>query len=480
MSHGTRRNWIAGFILLLCVALGFGWGVIYSRSASPKAQRRILYYHDPMHPAYRSDKPGIAPDCGMDLEPVYADSGSAADSSAATGTAGNRVGADIVQAVGIVTEEARRSAFVHTIRTTGRVVQDETRVYRVVSGSEGWVRSITPKATGTVVSKGDLLAVYYGRDFQAAQQSLMYALKNLETAKAAAEGKVPAVSQNQVDAAVENLLALGVSDIQVEALRKTGQTTRNIELRAPISGFILANNVFTGMRFERGAELVRLADLTEVWITADLFRNESSFVRPGKTAKLTVPGQPTSTIAKVTDALPLFDGVSRTMKVRLQANNPGYVLRPGMFVDVEFPVETAPSLHVPVDAVVTSGTQKSVFVERETGGYDRRSVETGWQFGDRVEIVSGIAPGDRIVRSGVFLLDSEARMKTTVPQRAPPAEPSQTSRLSEVTDPVCHMKTTSTEHTVLYGGREVRLCSKACKARFEADPQKYVSGSRPL
>ena len=231
-----------------------------------------------MHPAYKSDKPGVAPDCGMELEPVYSDGSNDDTPSSSTGV---RVDPNAARALGIVSEEAKKSAVTHTVRTVGRVVPDETRIFRMVAGSEGWVRRIFPVATGTMVHAGDLLAVYYGRDYQAAQQSYLYALKNKEAQPAGAQsGSSTAGAQLQIDAALDNLLAMGVSDVQAKELAKTRETTRNIELRAPVTGFILLSNVYTGLRFERGAELLRLADLQHVWVTADLFGGRECMLSP--------------------------------------------------------------------------------------------------------------------------------------------------------------------------------------------------------
>jgi multidrug efflux pump subunit AcrA (membrane-fusion protein) len=155
---------------------------------------------------------------------------------------------------------------------------------------------------------------------------------------------------------------------------------------------------------------MRLADLRRVWILADLFQNEAAFLKPGQAALITfADGAPMH--ARVSETLPLFDPASRTMKVRLEADNPAYRLQPGMLVDVEFPVRLPVSINIPVDALVDSGVHKTVFVDRGGGRFEPRSVETGWRFGDRVEIVKGLTPGERIALSGAFLLDSETRMR---------------------------------------------------------------------
>lgn len=475
-KHGhtsvARKRSIAGVLLLLLIgASGFVMGVWYSRQSAPlrESTRRILYYHDPMHPEYRSDKPGIAPDCGMQLEPVYADAQPSRQPASRLSTSQNEIRADVdkLQAIGIVAEEVRKAPFVHRIRTVGRVVPDETRISRVVAGTEGWVRQIFPQATGTLAQKGDLLAIYYARDFQAAQQSYLYALKNRETAEAggAAAATMVATAQAQIDSAVDNLLALGLSEAQLQELARKRETNRNIELRAPTTGFILGNDVYAGMRFERGSELVRVADLSSVWVTADLYGNDAAQLKPGSRAEILVPHGKTSIRATVSDTLPQFDPKSRTTKVRLQAPNPSLVMRAGMFVDIVFPVDLPPSVHVPVDSVIASGTTNDVFVERRPGVYERRTAQKGWEFGDRVQILSGVEAGERVVRSGAFLLDSDTRMKRR------DSQPAVSSALRDV---VCGMNLAERTHTSTFKSHTFAFCSKSCKAKFDLKPETYA------
>jgi len=453
----------------------FAAGMLYRDRPVPPVvsarDHRILYYHDPMHPEYKSDKPGIAPDCGMDLEPVYADASNNEFPRNTPSPTTIAIAADRQPPVGIVSEVVESTPFVHTIRTVGRVVPDETRIYRMISGADGWVRQIFPTVTGTLVHAGDLLGIYYGRDYQAAEQSYIYALKNQENGQLTASGPTTVEAiEAQVDTARENLLAMGFSELQVRQLARTRETTRNIELRAPITGFVLANNVYAGLRFDRGMELVRLADLAHVWVAADLFQYEREHLKPGAKAKIVVPNQRTALAGSVANTLPQFDSTSRTMKLRVEADNPGFVLRPGMFVDVELPVTLAASVHVPVDAVIDSGVRKTVYIDHGNGKYSARAVQTGWHFGDRVQIVSGLSAGDRVVRSGAFLLDSETRMKGELTAKSDPA--------ATVADPVCGMRIHRGSHFADYRGKQVYFCSEKCKQAFEADKEGYAGAAQ--
>jgi Cu(I)/Ag(I) efflux system membrane fusion protein len=215
--------------------------------------------------------------------------------------------------------------------------------------------------------------------------------------------------------AVDRLLTLGMSSVQIEEIGRTRRVPPNVKITAPADGFVLARNVSTGQKVERGNELYQIADLRRVWILADVFGREAEYVGPGTIAEISQPGRAPSFRARVSrDVLPQFDAASQSVKVRLEADNLGYLLRPDMFVDVDLLITLPPAIAIPVDAVLDSGLKKVVFVETGAGVFEPRQVETGWRFGGRVQIVKGLAEGDRVVVAGTFLLDSENRLRTTM------------------------------------------------------------------
>ncbi len=161
----------------------------------------------------------------------------------------------------------------------------------------------------------------------------------------------------------------------------------------------------------KGWEFYRIADLSRVWILADVYGNEVNYFKPGTEAKVTLPDQGKVYRARVSKVLPVFEPTTRTLKVRLETDNPGFTLRPDMFVDVELPVKVPPAISVPSEAVLDTGMKKTVFVDRGNGYFEPREVETGWRLGNRIEITKGLSPGERIVTSGTFLIDSESRME---------------------------------------------------------------------
>jgi RND family efflux transporter MFP subunit len=377
------------------------------------------------------------------------------------------------QVIGVRTGVVEKAAVEHFIRTVGRVAPDEKRVYRLVAGTDGWIRETYDNDTGTLVKKDERLASFYSPLFRAAQLSYISLLSSSPEDRFRAGGR-QALAPSQLASVslqtyIDALESLGMSEQQMKELASTKQITDKIFIVAPATGFIIARNVSPGQQFEKGAEWYRIADLSRVWILADLFRNETEYVRPGMKVRVTLPETRKSLNAVVSTVLPQFDATSRTLKVRLELDNPGYTLRPDMFVDVEFPVTLPSALTIPADAVLDSGLRKTVFVDQGNGFFEPREVETGWQLGNRVEIVKGLKPGEKIVISGNFLIDSESRLEL--------AASGMYGTLSK--DPVCGVdvsinKAQKTGRKSTYQGKTYYFSSDECKEKFDKNPGSYV------
>ncbi len=472
-----NRAMLASTLLGTVVASFFlgSWFTRTTAKGKDSPGRKVLYYVDPMHPAYKSDKPGVAPDCGMQLEPVYADGGSpAGDTDHDPATWEKRavaISAEKQQLIGVRIGAVERAPLAHTIRTVGRVATDEARIYRINLATDGWIRRVYPPTTGSLVQKDELLAAFFSSDFVTAEQAYFYALGTRDRL-AADPARTPeqlALVEAQVRTGEAGLLNLGMGEPQIRDLGRTRELTQDILVQAPVTGFVIARNVSPGLRFDRGVELYRVADLSRIWILADLFEDEATFFRPGATAHVSLPSSPGRVYeATVSKVLPQFDPTTRTLKVRLETDNPGFTLRPDMFVDVELPVTLPAAVTLPADAVLDTGLRKTVFVDRGSGFFEPRKVETGWRIGDRVEIVRGLMPGERVVMSGNFLIDSESRFKAAAAGMAG----------EESEDPVCGMEVSEDKaraegKTSLFEGRTYFFCSTGCKAKFDSDPQKY-------
>jgi membrane fusion protein, copper/silver efflux system len=408
-------------LLFSCAAGAFLSGVWYrGRAAVPANGHRILYYVDPMHPAYTSDRPGTAPDCGMALEPVYADSQTArlhkTGGALSTNPDAVKVSGSGQPFGGLVTSAAEKTSGTHMIRLLGRVTADEGRIYKLNAGVDGYIQDVSAITTGSRVSKNQLLATFCAPGAIMAIQTYVLNIGAEERFRKSAEAgsaegqSLPAALAN-IEQRRQQLKNVGMSAVQMEEIRQTREIPDRIRILAPGDGIVLARNVSPGQKFDRGAEWFRIADLSRVWIVADVYQKDAGLIRPGQRARVSLSSQPEVFTARVSDVLPQFDPETRTFKVRLEMENPGYALRPDMLVDLEFSIELAPAVVIPTDALIDSGLKKVVFVELSPGTFEPRVVETGWQHGDQVQIVSGLASGERVVTSGNFLLDSDSRLQ---------------------------------------------------------------------
>jgi len=472
----------ASFVMLtvLLVAGAFLAGSWYARGkgggAGSPAGRRILYYVDPMHPAYKSDKPGIAPDCGMQLEPVYEDGGAPAAGSGVAHPGAVNVAPEQRQMLGVRVATAEKSSGAVALRLFGKVAADETRIYRITAAIDGWVRKSYPVSAGSLVRKDQILATYYAPEFLGPQQAYLYALGAMDRFQATGKETQGQIDQTNLSIKQyrDSLASMGMADRQIDDIARDRRFTEDIWVISPATGFLLARNITEGERFDKGRELFRVADLGNVWILVDAPGGEVDLLKAGTVLHASIPKIGKTVRVRVSEVLPQFDPATRTTRVRLEAENPGYGLRPDMFVDLEVPVRYSSVLAVPADAVIDTGMRKTVFVDRGNGVFEPREVETGRRLGDRVEIVGGLTPGESIVVSGNFLVDSESRMKLAA---------AGIYGASHV-DPVCGMhvdegKAKAAGKTVDHGGKTYYFCSDECVGKFRKEPAKYLKGAGP-
>ncbi len=412
------KNAAYSILLLLVIAGAFLAGSWYSQRGAVKPNpgaREIVQHMDSTRSVQTPAAPAMAPASGTPPGPVHVHGGPAnPGGGSATMSAGTvKISPAQQQLIGVRVSPVEKSAATHTLRLFGRVAPDETRIYRLYAGVDGFIRQVSTVTTGSQVEKDQWLATFSAPESRSPIQAYLVTLGVLDRSKqSGTETPAQADAANQsTQLAIDRLLNLGMSMLQIEEIRRTRQVATDLKILAPADGFVLARNVSPGQKFEKGAEWFRIADLGRVWILADAFENEAQYLRPGVRSQASLTNQRKTLPAQVGEVLPQFDAATRTLKVRLEADNPGYILRPDMFVDVELPVAFAPTIAVPADAVLDSGLRKTVFVDRGEGLFEPRQVETGWRFGDRVEIVKGLTPGERIVVSGTFLLDSESRMR---------------------------------------------------------------------
>lgn len=448
---------LAAVLLAAGFVGGFGYGRWYGPIVRPGVpgqpkQRKILYYVDPMHPAYKSDKPGVAPDCGMTLEAVYEDglAGSpkterkvlkyrdpqapdyTSDKPGINPETGNtlepvfsdaagRVGAIQItpekqQMMGVQFGVVEYTSTGETLRTVGKVAIDETRLVHVHSRVDGWVEKVQTDFTGAFVHKGDPMLTLYSPEMLASQKEYLLALKARDVMRSGgAIQSAVANTDTLIEASRKRLELWDLSQPQIEQLERTGEAIHSTAINAPAGGYVISRNSFPNLRVTPETELYTIADLSRVWIVADVFEADIPKIRIGQVANVSLPGQPSGSFTARVDYLqPQMDAQTRTLKARMQMGNPGALLKPEMFVDVEFPLASSWQLTVPVDAVLDAGQRQTVFVDRGDGYLEPRPVEIGDRLDDRVVILNGLKEGERIVTSANFLIDSESQLKSAM------------------------------------------------------------------
>ena len=397
-------------LLLAAIAAGFFAGRF---RAPPKAAaaRNILYYVDPMHPSYRSSKPGIAPDCGMDLVPVYLNDSSASTPLISRDTRESIHIDGITQGLyGIQVTKVQRTHGVRTIRGFGKVVADETRVFRINLGTDGYVKTTTSDAVGTHVTQDQHLAVVYSPEFLSVTGGYLSANER-SPAASGKDASISAQNSASAQARADRLRNLGMSDAQIEEISTSRKIPEDVYVVSPVDGFIVSRNISPGLRFERNTDLYTIADLRHVWIVAEIFGVDASAFHAGASICVTLADTNEEFKARVSSVLPEVDPVSHSLKVRFETDNPNFKLRPEMLVSVELVTAAPAGLSVPTAAILDSGISKRVFVETSAGYFTPREVQTGRHFDNSVEIVKGLSEGDLVASEGTFLIDSESRLE---------------------------------------------------------------------
>jgi Cu(I)/Ag(I) efflux system membrane fusion protein len=413
-------------LVLLLTLAAFAGGYWYARwhaysttvKASTAKERRILYYADSMNPKFRSDKPGPAPD-GMQLAPVYADEPSDSRSAAAAETARNfpmgtiEITPQKQQLIGVKYGMPSLAASIKAIRAVGKVAPDEKRIAHVHTRVEGWIDKVLVDFTGKLVEKAQPLLTLYSPDLFSTQEEFLLAVKSKDIMKASTLEGALGQSDSLIAASRRRLQLWDLSDGEIDEIARTGKPVTNITVFSPASGYVMARNAFPKQHITSDTELYTITDLTRVWIIADVFEADASLIKADQLVTMESSyGLPGPLKGRVDYIQPQVDPVTRTLKIRIDAENPHMALKPDMFVDVNFRIPLPRQITVPADAVLDSGLRKTVFVDRGNGYLEPREVHTGEHLGDRIEILDGLKATERIVVSGTFLIDSESQLKS--------------------------------------------------------------------
>jgi Cu(I)/Ag(I) efflux system membrane fusion protein len=392
-----------------------------SPAASAAGGRKVLYWFAPMNPSYHSDHPGKSP-MGMDLVPKYAD-----DTAGQMPPGTINITSQRQQLIGVRTARVERTSLRRTIRTTGHLVADETKIAHIHVKVNGWIEKVYVDFVGQLVEKGEPLFTVYSPDLVATQQEYLIALKGEDYLGKAPYRQISQGAESLLSATRDRLKLWDISDAQIKNLEQTGKVERTMTFYSPVTGFVVDRAAYPQAAVNPDKELYRVADLSDIWVNADIYEYEIPYVHLGQTATMTLSYDPGKSYAgRVTYIYPTVDPQSRTVKVRLQFPNPEFELKPEMFADVELQVDYGTHLVVPTEAVLDSGSRKTVFVAQGDGYFSPRAVQLGPRVDNSYVVLSGLKPGEIIVTSGNFLIDSESRLNSAVQDMRPqPAAPSQ-------------------------------------------------------
>jgi len=387
--------------------------------------KKILYWHDPMVPGQKFEKPGKSPFMDMDLVPVYAEDGGDQGSVA--------ISARMQQNLGVRTAEVTRQALAPTVEAVGTVAYNERDVVVVQARSNGFVERLFVRAVLDAVRQGQPLAELYVPDWVAAQEEY------LSVARMASAGAL-------VDGARQRMRLAGMSDAQIQAVATSGKVQARFTITAPIGGVVAELAAREGMTVAAGAPLFRINGLSTVWVNAEVPESLAAQVRPGSAVEARAPALGGKTFnGKVTAILPEVNPATRTLKMRVELANPAGALVPGMFATVLLkPVARVEMLQVPSEAVITTGKRSVVVVALGEGRFAPVDVEIGMEANGQTEIRKGLEAGQQVVVSGQFLIDSEASLKGvtarmgTAPGATPPPPTPAVAPPAAVTTPMVH------------------------------------------
>lgn len=326
-----------------------------------------------------------------------------------------------LQSIGVKTGEVRRKLVEDEIRTTGNVAVDETRLAYVQVRYSGYVKKVFADATYQYVRKGQPLLTIYSPELVATEREYLVAKQNQRQMAQSTVSGVASSAASLLDAATERLKQWGVSQQEIARLESTGQVQQELEIHSPVSGYITERNALPSVAVQPEMRLYTIADLSTVWVQAQVFQSDLGRIKVGDVATLTVDSFPGRVLSgRVNFIYPQVDMDTRTAKARIVFSNPGLLLKPGMYVSVTFKLPMGHQLVIPVSGVLQSGTRQIVFVNRGDGYLEPREVQLGARVGDDFIVVKGLKAGEQIITSANFLIDSESQLQAALGTFVPP------------------------------------------------------------
>lgn len=424
----TEKRWfrialiVAGVIAI--VGVGFAIGRITGGGGGAGdhvAEAEAQLWTCPMHPDYIAEEPGSCPICGMDLVPVE-DAGDGEDAEQAAmieGLSTVHLSDAKRQLTGVTTVNAELRTLEPSIRTVGIVKPDETEMRTVNAKIGGWIEKLFVDYEGAEVTAGQRLLTIYSPELYQTQQEYLAALRARERLSSSGFAEVASTGRQMVKAAERRLRLWDIPQSAIDRLRRTGQPQRTMTLYAPVSGIVVERLVDAGAEIKPGMPLLHVVDLSKVWVEADIYERDLEAVDEGQIATVTFeayPGEEWN--ARVEHVYPYLEGATRTMKARLTLQNPAGKLKPEMYADVVIDGDDRKLLAVPEDTVINTGEREVVYARVQEGVYEPREVQTGISSDGWTEVLSGLEEGQPVVERGLFMIDSESRLRSSVSRHA--------------------------------------------------------------
>ena len=411
--------------ILALVALVIGTALFVtgcSEKDKPAATKGEPKYYCPMHPSYTSDRPGDCPICNMKLVPIKS-ANPASEHAAHNGTSSNvapvpgriavQISPEKQQLIGVSFSPVEKRDLSRTLRTTGIVQHDETKLSKIAPRFGGFVRKLIVNYTGQYVKKGDPLFTVYSPELFATEREYLLAYEQAQKAKDLPE--LQKTTQRMLEAARKRLELWEINDEEIGELEKGGKPRDEVIFRSPVSGHVVAKTAVSGKSFMAGETLYEIADLSHLWVRASVYEYELSSIKVGQDARVVFPALDNKTYeSKVSFIYPHIDPQARRAEVRLELENPKHELRPDMWADVEIAINLGNALTIPDSAVIDTGNRFIAFVEGADNHLEPREVKVGARTDDSIQVLDGLKEGEKVVTRALFLVDSESQLKAAI------------------------------------------------------------------
>lgn len=375
-------------------------------------ERKVLYWYDPMKPELRFDHPGKSPFMDMQLEPKYAEEAPAAAAAGVPpGYSVVKIPLERRQEIGVTTARVEEKIVGGSVETNGSVAEDEGRVHSINAKFAGYIDRLLVDRTGQFVRKGQPLLTIYSPDLVATERELLLAAENARRLKSSSSPEASADSQSLLAATRQRLRFWDIPSSEIDRIEKSGEVSKTLTLDSPASGVVLKKDALPGMAVTPGVPLFTIADLSTVWILADVYPSEMEAAAPGNGATVSASLRPGETFRGQVDFVyPTVTEETRTVRIRIVLPNPKGALKPGMFVHVSLSGKGRAAVAIPRSALIQTGERQIAFVEESPGVYAPREIQIGVSGKDWIEVLSGLSEGERVVTSANFLIDSESRI----------------------------------------------------------------------